>query len=86
MTLAAAEQVCTSAIPSLNDSRQPEVVAAIVVMMVLAVTSVVLRLISRMLSAARFGADDALILVALVKPSCLQEWPLLIHGRYSLLA
>ena len=65
-TLTIARGLCVSAVPRLNDSRQPEVLAAIIVMMVLAIAAVVLRLIARRLSAARLGIDDFLILVALV--------------------
>ncbi len=65
-TLAAAGKLCTAAVPSLNDSRQPEILAAVIVMMALSTIAVVLRLISRKISAARFGIDDGLIVLALV--------------------
>ena len=67
-TLAAAKTLCTTAIPALNDSRQPEILASLIVMMVLSVLAVVLRLVSRRISAAKFGIDDALIIIALVRP------------------
>ena len=68
-TLAAAGKLCTTAVPSLNDSRQPEILAAMVVMMALSTIAVVLRLISRKISAARYGVDDGLIVLALVSIS-----------------
>ena len=52
--------------PSLNDSRQPEILAAVIVMMALSAIAVVLRLIARKVSAARIGIDDGLMVVALV--------------------
>lgn len=52
--------------PSLNESRQPEIVAAVIVMMALSTIAVVLRLISRKISAARIGIDDGLMVLALV--------------------
>lgn len=61
-----ASQLCGNAIPSLKDSRGPEIIAAIVVIMVLATLAVVLRLGSRKISAAEFGKDDFLIVLALV--------------------
>jgi hypothetical protein len=65
-TLAAAATLCTTAVPSLKDSLQAETVASLVVMMILAALAVILRLVSRKISAAKFGIDDALIIVALV--------------------
>ena len=65
-TLAAAGKLCTAAVPSLNNSRQTEILAAVIVMMALSTTAVVLRLISRKISAARFGIDDGLMVLALV--------------------
>ena len=65
-TLAAAGELCTAAVPSLNDSRQPEILAAVIVMMALSTIAVVLRLVSRRISAARFGIDDGLMVLALV--------------------
>lgn len=69
MALNAIKQLCTSAAPSLNDNRGPEVIAATVVTTVLAVIAVILRFISRHISAAKFGMDDVMILVALVRRS-----------------
>ena len=65
-TLTAAGKLCTAAVPSLNDSQQPEILAAVIVMMALSTIAVVLRLISRKISAARFGIDDGLMVLALV--------------------
>lgn len=65
--MAAAATLCTAAVPSLNDSRQAETIASLVVMMVLSGLAVILRLVSRKISAAKFGIDDALIVVALVR-------------------
>ena len=65
-TLAAAGGLCTAAVPSLNDSRQAEILAAVIVMMALSTIAVVLRLISRKISAARIGIDDGLMVLALV--------------------
>lgn len=61
-----AQQVCVSVIPSLNDSRQTQIVAVVAVMTVVSTIAVILRLISRKISAAPYGADDFLIIVALV--------------------
>ncbi|KAL2036678.1 hypothetical protein N7G274_010549 [Stereocaulon virgatum] len=74
-TLAAAATLCTTAVPSLKDSLQAEIIASLVVMMILAALAVFLRLVSRKISAAKFGIDDALIIVAL-----LFSWALSIDG------
>ncbi|KAI4244644.1 MAG: hypothetical protein L6R40_002848 [Gallowayella cf. fulva] len=61
-----AQKLCQSIIPSLNDSRQTEIVAIIAVMTVVSTISVILRLLGRRVSAAKYGVDDFLIVVALV--------------------
>ncbi|KAL9004532.1 MAG: hypothetical protein Q9188_002658 [Gyalolechia gomerana] len=52
--------------PSLNDSRQTEIVSIVAVMMTVSTVAVILRLIGRRISAAPYGADDFLIVVALI--------------------
>ncbi|KAL8947284.1 MAG: hypothetical protein Q9222_006421, partial [Ikaeria aurantiellina] len=64
-TLAAARELCISAIPSLTESRGGELVATVTIMLVVATIAVILRLYARKISASRLGADDYLILVAL---------------------
>ncbi|KAI4095365.1 MAG: hypothetical protein LQ344_001663 [Seirophora lacunosa] len=61
-----AQQLCVSVIPSLNDSRGNEIVTLVAVMTAVSTIAVVLRLIGRKMSAAPYGADDFLILVALI--------------------
>ena len=65
-TFSIARELCTAAIPSLKDSRQPEIIATFVIIMGLALLSVLLRLISRKISITKFGWDDYLIVFALV--------------------
>lgn len=67
--LNAIKQLCTSAAPSLNDNRGLDIIAATTVTTVLAFLAVVLRFVSRHISAAKFGMDDVMILVALVRKS-----------------
>ena len=55
-----------SAMPSLNDDRGTEIVAFVAVMTAISTIAVILRLIGRRISAARYGADDFLIIAALV--------------------
>ena len=66
-TLRASGTLCLEAVPSLRESRQPEIMAVVISMMVLAFTAVLLRLMSRRVSSAKLGVDDALILLALVR-------------------
>lgn len=61
-----AQQLCLKTIPSLNDSRGTEIVAIVAVMTVVSTVAVILRLMGRKISAAPYGIDDALIIVALV--------------------
>lgn len=64
--LSSARQLCISAVPSLMDSRQHQVVAIIAIFLTLAIISVFLRLISRKISKAKFWWDDYLIVLGLV--------------------
>lgn len=64
--LEVSQQLCQSAVPSLNDSRQTEIVAIVAVMTVVSTVAVILRLLGRRVSAAEYGVDDFLIVVALV--------------------
>ncbi|CAL8583153.1 hypothetical protein XPA_008787 [Xanthoria parietina] len=64
--LEVSQQLCQSVVPSLNDSRQTEIVAIVAVMTVVSTLSVILRLLGRRVSAAQYGADDYLIVVALI--------------------
>ena len=66
-TLNFAREVCTSAVPALNDSRAPQVIAVFVIITLLSITSVFLRLISRKISNIKYGWDDYLIIIALVR-------------------
>ncbi|KAI4277174.1 MAG: hypothetical protein L6R35_006162, partial [Caloplaca aegaea] len=61
-----AQQLCVSVIPSLNDNRGTEIVIIVAVMTAVSTIAVILRLIGRKLSAAPYGTDDFLILVALI--------------------
>ncbi|KAL8674378.1 MAG: hypothetical protein Q9168_001238 [Polycauliona sp. 1 TL-2023] len=62
----ASQQICLSALPSLKDSRQTEIVVVVAVMTVVSTIAVVLRLLGRRISIAKYGADDFLIVVALI--------------------
>ena len=64
--LEVSQQLCQSVIPSLNDSRQTEIVAIVAVMTVVSTVAVILRLLGRRVSVAEYGIDDFLIVVALV--------------------
>lgn len=64
--LEVAQQLCLSVIPSLNDNRGTEIVSIVAVMMVLSTVAVILRLIGRRITAAPYGIDDLLIIVALI--------------------
>lgn len=64
-TLAVAKVLCVNAIPSLADSKQPELVATIAVMVALASVAVILRFYCRRIIRATLGADDYMILIAL---------------------
>lgn len=61
-----AQRVCVSVMPSLNNSRQTEIVSIVAVMMTVSTVAVILRLVGRKISAAPYGADDFLIVVALI--------------------
>ncbi|KAL8637267.1 MAG: hypothetical protein Q9228_005448, partial [Teloschistes exilis] len=61
-----AQKLCLSALPFLDDDRGAEIVAIVGVMMALSTVAVILRLIARRISAAPYGADDFLIVVALI--------------------
>lgn len=64
--LGIAQGLCSVALPSLNDSEQPKIIAIVVVMMFASTLAVVLRLIARYLSTAKYGYDDLFIVIALV--------------------
>ena len=72
-TLGFATQLCSTALPSLKDSRGPEVDAVVITIMVLATIAVSLRLIARRVSPNNYGMDDLLIVLALVRD---HHWPL----------
>lgn len=61
-----AQGVCSVALPSLNDSQQAKIIAIVVVMMCASTLAVLLRLVARYLSTARYGYDDLFIVIALV--------------------
>ena len=63
-----AQGICSVALPSLNDSQQPKIIAIVVVMMFASTLAVLLRLIARYLSTAKYGYDDLFIVIALVSP------------------
>lgn len=65
-----AQGLCSRAIPSLNDSRQTEIIVIVVVMMFVSSLAVFLRLIARYLSTAKYGYDDLFIILALVSLAC----------------
>lgn len=55
-----------SIVPSLQeDNRQTEIIAIVAAMTVISTLAVILRLIARRISAAGYGADDFLIVIAL---------------------
>ncbi|KAL8868570.1 MAG: hypothetical protein Q9174_004905, partial [Haloplaca sp. 1 TL-2023] len=61
-----AQELCVQVLPSLSDDRGSEIIAAVAVMTVVATIAVVLRLLGRRISAAKYGVDDFLIIVALI--------------------
>ncbi|KAL8831339.1 MAG: hypothetical protein Q9191_000926 [Dirinaria sp. TL-2023a] len=60
-----ARELCTAAVPSLEDSQTTLVIASLTVILTFMFISVILRLVSRYLSVATFGPDDYLIVVAM---------------------
>ena len=60
------EQLCGEVNPSLRDTRGPEIISVVAVMMVISTLGVVFRLTARFMSAAPYGADDNLIIAALL--------------------
>jgi hypothetical protein len=71
--LGIAQGLCSVALPSLNDSQQSRIIAIVVVMMFASTLAVVLRLIARYLSSAKYGYDDLFIIIALVSDrSCIR--------------
>ncbi|KAL9638588.1 MAG: hypothetical protein Q9164_001454 [Protoblastenia rupestris] len=59
-------ELCGSAVPSLHDNRGSQVVGVASAMIALSTIMVALRCVSRKLSGAKFGVDDAFILIALL--------------------
>ena len=68
-----AKQLCTSAIPSLNDSKSPIIIGVLVTLIVLSITSVILRVVARKISKINLWWDDYLIIMALVKACTLER-------------
>lgn len=62
-----AQDFCVGSLPSLNDSRQTEIIAIVTIMMVASTVSVILRMVARQMSSAKYGLDDVLIIIALVR-------------------
>lgn len=50
-----ARELCTAAVPSLEDNQTTLVIASLTVIMTFMIISVILRLVSRYLSVAKFG-------------------------------
>ena len=65
-TIRSAGSLCLSAVPSLKESRQHEILGTIVSLMVISIVAVGMRIMSRRISAAGWGWDDGLICLALV--------------------
>ena len=63
------QNICAKAAPWLNKSRGPELVAAFTIMIILATIAFVLRVIARKMAKLKFGIDDWLITLALVRGS-----------------
>lgn len=61
--------VCIAAVPWLDNSRVPEILGALTTLTVLATMAVILRFFARRVAGASYGADDWLILLALVVPA-----------------
>lgn len=59
-------QLCVKEVPSLKESRWAEAAASISVVWTMSIIAVVLRLIARKISNAKYGVDDILIVVGLV--------------------
>ena len=74
-TLQAVPKICGDAVPSLKESRRRETDIAVATMMVLAIIAVILRLVSRKISNARFGLDDLFIVLGVVNDQrCAPRW------------
>lgn len=59
-------KLCLQVVPSLGDSRESTVLGSIITLLTLATLAVMLRFAGRQVSAAKFGIDDVLIVLALV--------------------
>lgn len=53
----------------MNHSRQPEIIAVLVVMSIASTLAVILRFVARNMSSAKYGLDDLFIVIALVRYS-----------------
>lgn len=51
----------------MNHSRQPEIIAVLVVMSIASTLAVILRIVARNMSSAKYGLDDLFIVIALVR-------------------
>ena len=65
-TLAIIPQLCVKVVPSLKESRWAEAAASIAVVWTMSIIAVILRMIARKMSNAKYGMDDTLIVVGLV--------------------
>lgn len=72
--LGIAQGLCSIAIPSLNDNQQGKIIAIVVVMTFASTLAVVLRLVARYLSTAKYGYDDLFIVIALVSHAFRRRW------------
>ncbi|KAL8869306.1 MAG: hypothetical protein Q9174_004369, partial [Haloplaca sp. 1 TL-2023] len=64
--IATTRSICIEAVPELDQTRGPEVVAAITVLTVLATIAVALRFLARHVARAQYGWDDWTMLFALL--------------------
>ena len=60
------QRICSKAVPWLNETRGPEVVWSLSILLAIATVAVGLRIWARRISKLSFGIDDWLIFVALV--------------------
>ncbi|MCJ1463898.1 hypothetical protein MMC07_002507 [Pseudocyphellaria aurata] len=66
ITLHLAQGICSEKLPSMNESQQTKIIALIVVLTIASTVAVILRLVARSISTAKYGMDDLLIVIGLL--------------------
>lgn len=63
----ASGSLCLEAVPALRESRQEEILGVVITLMIITTVAVVLRFVARRMTAAKYGVDDLLTVLALVR-------------------